>query len=191
MKSIDNSKFTGPNLNRTSQKQNSGSHVVKQMNFRTPESENIQRFTPKNSFNQKVNHDMQNLKGKYCEVCDMFNHNTVDCYFNKFCHICQMRNHLTTECYFNKYCAFCDENSHNTADCYFKKKSYSNAPVIPSFQRNPKVAFQNSREKSCFGVNTSKSKSFQKHDLNAPKFKSAQSFVPRSVMRKVKETVSG
>ena len=40
-------------------------------------------------------------------------------------------------------------------------------------------------------MNTSKSKSFQTHDLNAPKFKNAQSFVPRSVMRKGKGNVSG
>ena len=120
----NNSKFHGPYLNRTSQRQISDSHVVKRIYFRTPKSKNIQRLSPKNTFNQEINHHMQNIKEKYCEICDMFNHNTIDCYFNKSCHICQMRNHSTSDCYFNKYCAFCDENSHNTADCYFRKKSY-------------------------------------------------------------------
>ena len=113
---------------------------------------------------------MQHFIGVALDSYSCSDHNTVDCYFNKFCHICQMRNHSTTECYFNKYCVFCDENSHNTADCYFKKKSYSKAPVIPNFQRNQKVGFQNSREKSPFVVNTSQSKHFQKHDMNSQKF---------------------
>ena len=40
-KSSDNPKFFGQSLNRTSGKQMSGSHVVKQINFRTPKSENF------------------------------------------------------------------------------------------------------------------------------------------------------
>ncbi|KAK1429797.1 hypothetical protein QVD17_12034 [Tagetes erecta] len=59
---------------------------------------------------------------KYCEICEMYNHTTTECYYNKYCINCQMYNHDTMECYYNKYCSICDMVNHNTSECYYKPR---------------------------------------------------------------------
>ncbi|KAK1429862.1 hypothetical protein QVD17_12144 [Tagetes erecta] len=60
---------------------------------------------------------------KYCEICEMYNHTTMECYYNKYCTNCQIYNHDTMECYYNKYCSICDMVNHNTQDCFYNKRS--------------------------------------------------------------------
>ncbi|KAK1421781.1 hypothetical protein QVD17_24406 [Tagetes erecta] len=60
---------------------------------------------------------------KYCEICEMYNHSTTECYYNKYCTNYQMYNHDTMECYYNKYFFICDMVNHNTHDCFYNKST--------------------------------------------------------------------
>ncbi|KAK1428048.1 hypothetical protein QVD17_16875 [Tagetes erecta] len=144
------------------QKSQTQSPKKHQITFQNPQSVKDSRVDS----SSKVNNRLFKISQRYCEICDRYNHETAECFFNR--------------------------RNHDTSDCFFRMSSPTEKISYPNFQRNPSCGFQNITNNPFLGSRTFKSIYPEQSELFDMQTKQYQSnrFLPRAVMVRPRRPVN-